>query len=102
MSDSSAKMVRGRLSPARASWLSAMMLFAPLSLLAELLISRTHHRPLGAAVFATVAVTAWILAEVMSRRSLDPGACRVRARNRKIAWFASGFFTLVVLGRVFL
>jgi len=78
------------------------MLFAPLSLVAEILISRTHHRPLGAAVFATLAVVAWIFAEVTSRRSLDSGVCPVRARNRKIAWYTSGFFSLLVLGRGFL
>ncbi len=79
-----------------------MMLFAPLALVAEFLIARTHHRPLGAAVFSTLAVVAWILAEVTSRRSLDPGAGQVRARNRKMAWFTSGFFSLLVLGRGFL
>ncbi len=85
--------------PARASWLSAMMLFAPLALIAELLIARTHHRPLGAAVFATAAILLWIFAEVTSRRLLDASACSVRAKNRKWMWVLSSTLTAVVLFR---
>lgn len=78
------------------------MLFGPLSILAEYLIARTHHRPLGAATFATAAVLLWIFAETTSRRVLDPSFCNVRARNRKIAWGVSSAFTSVVLIRGFL
>lgn len=78
------------------------MLFGPLSILAEILIARTHHRPLGAATFASVAILLWIFAETTSRRLLDPTFCTVRARNRKVVWGISSVLTSVVLIRVFL
>lgn len=86
----------------RASWLSAMMLFAPLSLLAEFLVTRTHHRPLGAATFASVALLLWIFAEVTSRRHLDPAVGSASARSRKIAWGICGAMNALVLVRLFL
>lgn len=49
-------------------WLGAALLLLPLSLLGELLIARTHHRPLGAATFATAAVLLWVGMEFVSRR----------------------------------
>jgi hypothetical protein len=79
-----------------------MMLFGPLSIFAEVLIARTHHRPLGAATFASVTVLLWIFAETTSRRLLDPAYCTVRARNRKIVWGISSVLTSVVLIRAFL
>lgn len=57
-----------------ASWLAAIMAAAPLALFGELLIQRTHHRPLGAVTFATFALLAWLVAEFVSRRILCPEA----------------------------
>lgn len=85
--------------PLSASWLSAMMLFGPLSILAELLITRTHHRPLGAATFASAAVLLWILAEISSRRLSDPSC---PAKSRKVAWGLSSALATAVLIRGFL
>ena len=86
---------------ARANWLSAVLLFWPLALLAEVLIRYTHHRPLGAATFATLAVLLWILAEVTSRRLLDPKVCARRAQGRKVVWVMSGALSLIVFIRGF-
>lgn len=85
-----------------ASWLSAMLLFAPLSLFGEFLITRTHHRPLGAATWASAAILLWIFAEVTSRLHLDGTSGGAQARNRKIAWGLCGVVNSVVLVRVFL
>jgi hypothetical protein len=76
-------------SSAHASWLSAVMLIAPLSLLGELLIAKTHHRPLGAATFATIAIVLWAFVEFVSRRLLDAEICSRRARARRWMWVAS-------------
>jgi hypothetical protein len=88
--------------PPRASWLSATMLLGPLSLLAELLIERTHHRPLGAATFATCAVLLWGLAELTSRRLLDPTVCASRAQARRVAWIVSATFSVAIVVRAVL
>lgn len=67
------------------SWLSAVLLFPVLSLFGELLIDKTHHRPLGAATFASVALLGWFCAEVFTRRALYPGNA-LRAKARKWSW----------------
>ena len=82
-----------------ASWLSAALLFGPLALFAEALILKTHHRPLGAATFAVIAVGLWVLAEIVTRRFLDPTVCARRATARKAAWVLSGIFSCGVLLR---
>lgn len=74
---------------ARASWLSAVMLIAPLSLLGELIITHTNHRPLGAATFATIAIVLWAFVEFVSRRLLDSTVCSRRARARNWMWGVS-------------
>lgn len=56
-----------------ASWLAAILVAAPLALFAELLIEKTHHRPLGAVTFASFALVAWFFAEFVSRRILFAG-----------------------------
>ena len=70
----------------RASWLSAALILAPLSLFGEWLIMHTHHRPLGAATFSSAAVLLWGLSEVVSRRLLNPQVCAKRARARSMVW----------------
>lgn len=45
--------------------LAALMLTLPLGLLAEVLVLRTHHRPLGAATLASVAVIAFVLGSLL-------------------------------------
>lgn len=41
-------------------FLLALCLLGPLSVLAELLIVKTHHRPLGAATYASIALLSWM------------------------------------------
>ena len=84
------------------SWLAFVLLFGPLSLLAEALIERTHHRPLGAATFASVLVLMWVVVELLTKRQLDPALGRARARVRKLTWAAGGLLSVIVLCRGFL
>ncbi|MCH2108337.1 MAG: hypothetical protein MK135_03340 [Polyangiaceae bacterium] len=85
-------------SPPRASWLAAVTLFAPLSLFAEVLIRKTHHRPLGAMTFALVAVLSWVGAELLSRRGASV-VSPARARFRSLLWLIGGATSLLVLFR---
>jgi len=78
------------------------MLFAPLALFGELLIAKTHHRPLGAAVFAVASVVAWGGAEVISRRALNPSFSTTRARARQVVWALSILFAIGVCARALL
>lgn len=89
----------GHMDSARASWLSAIMLVGPLTLIAELLILKTHHRPLGAATFAVLSVISWGVAEVVSRRVLNPTISEARARARQIAWGLSIVLAVGVCAR---
>lgn len=77
------------LPPISPSWLSAILLVAPLSVLGELLIAHTNHRPLGAATFATIAAVLWAFAEILSRRVLSPEISARRVRARKAVWIVS-------------
>lgn len=74
---------------AGASWLSAVFLVGPLSAFAELLIVKTHHRSLAAVTFACVAVLAWIVVELISRRALDPRVSEQTLVARRVAWGVS-------------
>ena len=87
---------------AHATWLCALALFAPLSIMAELLITRTHHRPLGAATFASVAVLLWIFTEASLRRFLDPNLAGDRSRRGKVALGIGTALTAAVLVRAVL
>lgn len=55
------------------SLLAALLVAGPLILVARLLITHTHHRPLGAVTFGFVAVCAWVLAEFFVRQGLSEG-----------------------------
>lgn len=88
-----------KVAPLSPSWLSAMMLVAPLSLFGEVLFVSTNHRPLGAATFATVAVSLWAASEIVSRRVLNSEASPRRATARKWAWGLSLSATFGVLLR---
>jgi len=46
--------------------LIALVLFGPVAWLAELLIEKTHHRPLGAATFASCAVLLWVVCALIT------------------------------------
>lgn len=46
------------------SLLGPVVLLAPLTLLGEWLITHTHHRPLGAATFASCAIILWLGFEI--------------------------------------
>jgi len=81
----------------RPSWLSAALLFAPLSLLGEVILARTNHRPLGAVTFATVALLAWPFAELVTRRLFDAEVNGARAR--KWMWGVSCTLAAIVVGR---
>ncbi len=85
-----------------ASWLSAVLLLAPLALFGELLITKTHHRPLGAATFATAALVSWAVTEQLCRRVLDPEVSQSRARVRRGVWVVSGVTAVAVLVRALL
>ncbi len=83
----------------RASWLAANLAFAPIALLAELLLRKTHHRPLAAATFAVAAVLLWLGGEVLARRALHPAVSPTRRRLRRFAWIAGIAATIGVVGR---
>jgi hypothetical protein len=79
------------------SWLSAALALPPLSLVGEVLIEKTHHRPLGAATFATIAMVTWVFIELFNRRGLglaptsddrgaDPSVGLTRPRVRRWLW----------------
>lgn len=85
-----------------ASWLPAVLLVAPLALFGEALISSTHHRPLGAATFASVALLCWAVAEVFCRRALNPNLSGRRAFARRVVWMVSGASALFVIIRALL
>jgi len=46
--------------------LAALLLTGPLALVGELLVSRTHHRPLGAATFASLALLGLVLVSALA------------------------------------
>jgi hypothetical protein len=83
-------------------WLAALLAFAPLALLAELLLRRTHHRPLGAVTFAVASLVLWLGLTLLERRVLAPsaeprpsvGVSRARA---VLAWLGAASAALVVL-----
>ncbi len=86
-------------SPPRASWLAANLAIAPIALFAELLLRKTHHRPLAAATFAVVALMIWLLSELLARRALNPEASPRRRRLRSVAWWAGIAATVAVVAR---
>jgi hypothetical protein len=88
--------------PVRTSWLGAAMALPFLAMVGELLIERTHHRPLGAATFATVAVVVWLGAESLSRHTLDRSLGSARVKARRILWGVSLLLCMGVVLRSFL
>jgi len=52
---------------ARVNWALGACLFGPAALLGQQLIDKTHHRPLGAATFASLVVVMWVLFEALTR-----------------------------------
>lgn len=84
------------------SFFSAVLVFGPLALLAEVLIVGTRHRPLGAATFAIAAIAAWFLSELLSRRVLDPSVCAQRAFARKVVGGLGATLSVAVLFRAIL
>jgi hypothetical protein len=85
-----------------AQGLVVVVLFGPLSLLAETLMVRTHHRPLGAATFATVLVLMWAAVDMLASRQLDPHRGAIQVKMRKFTWVSGGLFSVIVLCRGFL
>lgn len=75
--------------------LAALLATLPLSLFGELLLRRTHHRPLGAATFASAAVllfalTCWSTARLS-------GLAR---SGRRVVWVLAAVGLVVVIGRL--
>lgn len=85
MRDGSTKTQSPPVHGVESSWLSAVLLLPALTLFGEILIAKTHHRPLAAATFASIAVVTWFCMEVFTRRALHPGV-QQRALARKWAW----------------
>jgi len=52
---------------ARVNFALGACLFGPATLLGQQLIEKTHHRPLGAATFASLVVLMWVLFEGLTR-----------------------------------
>lgn len=88
-------------SPRRANWLGAAMTLPALAWLGEVLIKSTHHRPLGAATFATLAVVMWVMMEILSRYALNSGLGTSRVQLRRICWGLSLILCSFVLLRSF-
>lgn len=84
------------------SWLVVVLLFGPASLVAEALIERTHHRPLGAATFASLLILLWVMVEIFTKHQLGTTLSAGRSRARKYAWVVGGLLSVIVLCRGFL
>lgn len=82
-----------RAEPRASSWLSAILLLGPVMRLGELLIEKTHHRPLGGATFATVVVCGWVVVEFYNKTALHPRRSERRSW-RKAAWGIGAASTL--------
>lgn len=59
---------------------AALLLAWPLAWLAEALVTRTHHRPLGAATFASLAVVAFLLTAFLPARLRAANSRRLAGR----------------------
>jgi hypothetical protein len=89
--------------------LPPLLALPPLALLAEFLVKHTHHRPLGAVVFATAALSLYVLLEIFVRLALSSDArlssltniatgSRLRSWARRICWtLGLGLSTLTVI-----
>jgi len=86
--------------------LAALLLFLPLALFAEVLVQRTHHRPLGAATYSSVAVlaflvcsgvVAWLLAASPAFRLR---LVRLRLVRLRLAWALGGVGFLIAMSRL--
>jgi hypothetical protein len=88
--------------PTRTSLLGATIALPFLAVSGELLIERTHHRPLGAATFATMAVIVWLTAESLSCHTLDRTLSAERLQARRVIWGLSLLLSVGVLLRSFL
>ncbi len=94
----------GRRVPNRVSLLGAVVLLGPLALLGEWLIEKTHHRPLGAATFASVTVLLWLAFELSSRVLFSARRLRPRTveRAKRIVAGVGIISSAVVFGRALL
>jgi TRAP-type uncharacterized transport system fused permease subunit len=75
--------------------LAALLLFLPLVLFAEVLLQRTHHRPLGAATYSSVAVIAFLLCSAAIAQLSTPRPARLR-----LAWALGGVGFLIAMSRL--
>lgn len=88
----------------RVSLLGAVLLFGPLTLLGQWLIQHTHHRPLGAATFASCTILAWMAVEVVTRILFSGRRLRPAEVQRTKRWLVGiGLLTsLFVFARAFI
>jgi len=98
----------------KSSGLSFLLALSPLAWLGELLIERTHHRPLAAVTYAALAVLTWVVAELLVRQGLSDEASfpsvgngsgstrRPRARLRAASWLVAGVLSSVTIARALL
>jgi hypothetical protein len=78
--------------------LAALLLILPLALFGEVLVRRTHHRPLGAATYASVTVLAFLLCWMLVARL--PGASSPAAIGRRLTWALGGVGFLIAMSRL--
>jgi len=80
------------------------LLFFPLALFAEVLVVRTHHRPLGAATYSSVVVIAFLLcsaaiAQLSTPRPTGP-RFRLHLVRAQLAWALGGVGFLIAMSRL--
>ena len=85
--------------------LAAVLLTLPLSLFGEILVRRTHHRPLGAATFASVTIVGFLLVWPLTgalRQRWTPrvGTWPVYKWIERVLWALGAVGLLVVIGRL--
>jgi hypothetical protein len=87
----------------RARYVAALLAALPLALFGELLVRRTHHRPLGAATFASAAVlglalTWWFTSHLSGRVSADRSPALVgRSVGRPVSRLVEGLAAVGLL-----
>lgn len=78
----------------------ALLLALPLALVGEGLVTRTHHRPLGAATFASVALIALLVTALVPAR-LRAATAPAAAHAERALWALGALSVLSAAVRVF-
>lgn len=86
----------------RGGFESGLLVFGPLSLFGELLLSRTHHRPLAAVTFSLVALAFWGMSEMSLRAYFPPTRDGRWSPKKRNLLLCVAFLDAVLVARAFL